>query len=225
MSPRDTNIVNLVGLLRQASTPQLKAALFWNRTQTPLDRALKRLVIRNYLSRVGRRHNPEFLHGLGPYVYQLGPKGWHLLGKQGRYWPYRSINEHALCVGDALVMLVAAEREGRLKVLRHALEQPIGDAQTDLYVELDIGAPEPSGYYLEIDLGTERPSRILDKCAAYWRAYDNSNAPSFPWVLFVVPDQYRHDELRRILRKLSDNKRELFKVCLARDLLAVVTGS
>jgi len=224
MSPRDTNIVSFVGLLRQASTPQIKISLFWNRTQTPLDRALKRLVDRHYLSRIGRRHNPEFLHGLGPYVYQLGPKGWHLLGKQGRYWPYRSVNEHALCVGDAFTTLLAAERKGQLKVLRYALEQPIGGAQADMYVELDTGRPEPSGYFLEIDLGTERPSRILDKCAAYWRAYDNSTAPSFPYVLFVVPDQYRYDELRRILRKLPESKRELFKVCMGKELLATVVA-
>jgi hypothetical protein len=222
MPSRDLRIVSFLGLLRQASTPQIYSVLFHDRTKTPMKRALKRLTTHRYLSVVGRRQSPEYLTGLSPYVYQLGYKGWQLLGNEGKYRPLRSVSEHTLCVGDAFTTLNAAERGGQLKVLRHAFEQPIGGAQADLYVELDTGRQEPTGFYLEIDLGTERPSRIEDKCAAYWRAYDNSTAPTFPYVLYVVPDPYRYDEMHRILRKLPENKRELFKVCLAKDLLDTV---
>jgi hypothetical protein len=224
MPPRDLSIVNFVGLLRQVSTPQIKVSLFAERTQTPLDRSLKRLVAGRFLSRVGRRHSHESLGGIGPYVYQLGPKGWALLGKRGRYWPYRSVNDHMLCVGDVFVGLIAAERQGLLKLLRYSLEQPVGEAQADLYVELDTGQPEPDGYFLEIDLGTERPSRIREKCAAYWRAYDNSTAPTFPYVVFVVPDKWRYDELGRILRRLPDKQQPLFKVFQFKELLDVLTS-
>lgn len=113
LSPRDAMVVRQVGKLRQMSSGQLRATLFHEVTQTPLDRALSRLVRDRYLAPVGRRASST-KGGAGAAVYQLGLRGWAMLEKPGRYWPYRSVNEHSLRTADAYVDLLAAERKATL---------------------------------------------------------------------------------------------------------------
>jgi len=219
LSPRDAMVVRQVGRLGQMSTAHLRAALFHGVTQTPLDRSLSRLVRARYLLPVGRRVSSA-KGGAGSVVYQLGPRGWVMLEKPGRYWPYRSVNEHSLRAADVYVALLAAEREGHLKVLSFELEKPVGDARADVWLELGLVARRVRvPYCLEIDLGTERPSRIAEKCAAYWRAYDTSTAETFPYIVFVVPDEWRRSEITRLIEKFDDKRRALYRVCLFDELV------
>jgi hypothetical protein len=69
-------------------------------------------------------------------------------------------------------------------------------------------------------LGTERPSRIAEKCTAYWRAYDNSTAETFPYIVFVMPDEWRRVEITRLIEKLDDERRALFRVSLFDELVS-----
>jgi hypothetical protein len=219
LSPRDAVVVRQVGKLGQMSTGQLRAAVFYGVTQTPLDRSLSRLVRARYLLPVGRRASSA-KGGAGSVVYQLGPKGWTMLEKPGRYWPYRSINEHSLRAADVYVALLAAEREGHLKMLSFEPEKPVGDARADVWLELGLVSRRVRvPYCLEIDLGTERRSRIVEKCAAYWRAYDNSTAETFPYIVFVAPDEWRRAEIARLIEKFDDERWALFRVCLFDDLV------
>jgi hypothetical protein len=212
-------IVRQVGKLRQMSTGHLRAALFHELSQTPLDRALSRLVRGRYLLQVGRRASGAN-GGAGSVVYQLGPRGWAMLQKPGRYWPYRAVNEQSLRVADVFVALLAAEREGHLKVLRFELEKMVGEARADVWLELGLIARRVRvPYCLEIDLGTERPSRIAEKCEAYWRAYNSSTAETFPYIVFVVPDEWRRTEIRRTIEELEDKQLALFRVCLPNELM------
>jgi hypothetical protein len=201
------------------STSQIRAVVFHQLSQTPLDRALSRLVRGRYLLRVGRRASSA-KGGVGSLVYQLGPKGWAMLQKPGRYWPFRAVNEHILRAADVYVALLAAERENRLKVLSFELEKIVGDARADIWLELGMIAQRlRATYCIEVDLGTERPSRIVEKCAAYYRAFTSSTADTFPYIVFVVPDEWRQAEITKIIEGLKDEERALFRVCLLDELI------
>lgn len=75
LSPRDLALVQLVARFSQLAAPHLGEVIFGERSCTPLDRALARLVRHNYLRRVGRR-STEDRPGSGGYVYELGKIGW-----------------------------------------------------------------------------------------------------------------------------------------------------
>jgi hypothetical protein len=144
-----------------------------------------------------------------------------MLQRPGRYWPYRAVNEHALRLADAYVTLLAAERADLLKILGFEPEKNVGDARADIWLELGLIAQQVKVMYcLEIDLGTERASRIADKCAAYWRAFNTSDADTFPFVVFVVPDKWRRDEITKLIEKFDDERRALFRVCLFDKLVS-----
>jgi hypothetical protein len=58
--------------------------------------------------------------------------------------------------------------------------------RADFAVSLDFPQQSRSSrYFLEIDLGTERPARITEKVAGYWRAVEANTADWFPYVVFI----------------------------------------
>ncbi|WP_369029001.1 replication-relaxation family protein [Streptomyces adonidis] len=211
LSDRDMEVVRAVGRFYQLATSHVAALLFPDTTGTPVDRTLARLVRLEALNRIGRRATgPQ--GGAGAYVYQLGPRGWWLLGREGRYRPYRAINHHMLKVADVYVDLLAAEKGGGIKILHAELEQPIGNARPDLTVELGfVEQRQKMSYAIEVDLGSEKPRIIAGKCAAYIEAFRRGLRDPFPYVLFLVPDEWRKSEVSRVLGRLTEG-REVFSV-------------
>jgi hypothetical protein len=224
LSDRDGAVVRWVGGFSQLSGSHIRELAFHDRSQTPLDRALKRLVKAKYLARVGRRSSGDRA-GSGAYVYQLGPRGWSYVHRKGSYWPYRAISHHALKVADVYLDVAKADRAGVLQVLRYALEWPVGNARADLVLEIGVEATRKvRNYFVEVDLATERPRRIEEKCVAYYRAFTSSTAAVFPYVLFVVPDEYRRQEIHRVIARQPAEAQALFKVCLFSDVIEEVTS-
>ncbi|MFI1354870.1 replication-relaxation family protein [Streptomyces sp. NPDC020898] len=219
LSARDMEVVRVVGRFYQLASSHVATLLFPDTTGTPVDRTLARLVRLEALNRIGRRATgPQ--GGAGAYVYQLGARGWWLLGREGRYRPYRSINHHALRVADVYVDLVTAERAGGIKILHAELEQPIGNARPDLTVELGlVQQRQKTSYAIEVDLGSEKPRIITAKCAAYIEAFKRGLRDPFPYVLFLVPDEWRKSEVSRVLGRLAEG-REVFSVGLFDELAA-----
>lgn len=117
LTPRDAEVVELVGRFRQLSAGQIRALVFGTQTsKTPLDRSLQRLLQGRYVARLDRLVG-GLGGGSGQYVYQLGRAGWRLLGKGGAYRPQRQLSWHTLTIADCFVQLTALERNGRLAVL------------------------------------------------------------------------------------------------------------
>ncbi len=59
LSPRDLALVQLVARFSQLAAPHVGEVVFGERSCTPLDRALARLVRHSYLRRIGRRSTED----------------------------------------------------------------------------------------------------------------------------------------------------------------------
>lgn len=214
LAARDLAAVQLVGRFSQLASTHVGEVLFADRTGTPLDRALARLVEHGYLRRVGRRSTDKA--GSGGYVYELGKVGWAELGKPEGYRRKYGISNHALKVADVYVEFLRADRAGEVELIHWELEKPYGDARADLVVNLGRNGKRLD-YCLEIDLGTERPHIIRRKLDAYWRAFVQND--DLPYVAFIVPDKYRKYEIERVIDRLPEG-RELFSAHLFKSAVA-----
>ncbi|MFJ5234530.1 replication-relaxation family protein [Kitasatospora sp. NPDC088391] len=214
---RDYEIIKLVGTFTQLASTHLEELLFADRSHSIPDTVLRRLVRLNYLARVGRRA-PGDKGGASAYVYQLGRFGRALLDIEGR--PSPTVSDHALMIADTYLELRRAEKLGVLSVKRWEVELPVPPVRADLFAVLDFPAQQrTSSFFLEIDLGTERPVRIVEKIAGYWRAAESSQEEYFPYVVFVVKQEARKAEMGRIIRKLPAAQREMVKVVLIGELI------
>jgi Replication-relaxation len=222
LSARDVAVVRLVGWFGQLSSAHIAAAAFFeSRSQTSCDRALARLTRSYCLQRIGRRA-PGQKGGASPYVYQLGRQGWVLAQMAGNH-RRRSVNAHTLEMADAYIALLQAERAGCFQMPQVELERPIGELRADLAVNLVLPDGRPVGFYLEVDRGFERPTVIEQKCRAYVRAW-LASAAAFPFVVFVVQEEWRRREIERCIGKLDAEDRWLFSVTMLDELVHHVTG-
>jgi hypothetical protein len=213
ISQRDLGIIRLVGEFGQLASSHIGEILFAsNKSGTPLDRSLARLCRYQYLLRIGRRTS-EYKGGSPPFVYQLGPRGWRLVERTDR-WQRRAMSEHCLRRADVFVAIRQAENRDTVQLQSCELEEPIGKTRADMAIKLALPSEGTYvSYFIEIDLGTERPSRIAEKCNAYWQAFNEQDGGIFPWVLYLVPDTWRESEVRRVIARLEPEAHELFKVC------------
>lgn len=218
LTHRDYDVLKLTRTFGQLASTHLTELLFADRSHSVPDKVLGRLVRLGYLSRVGRRATGD-KGGAGAFVYQLGRAGRLLLDVEGR--PSPNVSNHALMIADTYLDLRRAEKAGVLTVKRWDVELPVPPVvRADLFVSLDFpGQQRSSSYFLEIDLGTEAPVRIREKVAGYWRAVQVSDAEFFPYVVFVVCQQVRKNEIGRILRTLPEEQQEMVWVVLIGELI------
>ncbi len=199
-----------------------------------MDRCLQRLVRMKYIRRFPRRFGSDDLRGgAGQADYQLTGSGWRqaVLSARGRetgdsdsYRASRSISPHALKIADVAIAIRQQERLGLLTVLHLGLEEPVGQVQADIALQIGIAALRVRrSFYIEVDLGTEGREILRKKCLAYVRAWEASSARWFPRVLYVVPYEVRVREIERIVESLYDGG-ELFEVCTFEDAGEVLTG-
>jgi hypothetical protein len=220
LPPRDRAVVELVARFRQLSARHVQEALFAGlASKTPGDRTLKRLCERGYLVRLARPVGGDG-GGSNQHVYQLGRVGWRMLGMPGSYWVARSVNRHSLAIADCFVSLTAVERGGQLTVLRFDTEpdchRAVGTVRLtpDSYFEVGLWEHRLKFMvFLEVDLGSEHPRVIREKCTRYWQAYQQWPNESFPYVVYVVPDTQRRQELERVVAAVPDAAQALFRVC------------
>lgn len=230
---RDRQIVLTIGRFKQLTFAQIQELIFRDaKSRTSADRALTRLISSKYLALVGRRPRGGDGRGSGPNVYQLGSKGWQLCGREGRYWPSRSIEHHTLAIADVYLSIKQAEHDGLLSVVTYETEpdtwQEVHGAKLtpDLYVQLSVPSKRATvALWVEVDTGTERQKQVKDKLARYWHAYqfaDNESMPVFPLVVFTTPDEQRSGDVKRWIASGPREARELFAVVEAKALNAFI---
>lgn len=228
MLDRDRQIVMSVGRWRQLPSAAIAALHFHELASSqPMYNALNRLVERKYLSRLERRMVGGTGAGSGQYVYQLGPQGWKLYGREGKYWPYRAVDYHTLAIADSYIELLELEHAGRVEILTHSTEPETWvrvagvDLRPDLFVEVgDLARGRRVSLWLEIDMGTERQAKIKEKLANYWFAFQNvseNELPVFPLVVFIAPDELRARELRYFIEQGPKEAQDLFLVSTASE--------
>jgi Replication-relaxation len=222
MTRRDQAIILTVGRFGQLASGHVRDLFFSNlSSDTPSKRRLHALTQQGYLCIVERRPIGGSGRGSGQAVYQLGSKGWDVCRREGKYWPFRSIDHHRLAIADAYVAIKRLEAEGRyevgLLVTEPDTHQEIGGTKLtpDLHIELtDKALGHDHLWWLEIDMGTERQVQIKDKLARYWHAYEHIEADEMPLVVFLAPDAERARDLRRWIEQGPAEAQQLFTVHL-----------
>lgn len=223
MTDRDRQIILAVERFGQLTTGHIRGLFFKGLSNTPSDRALLRLTQRKYLARIERPLAGGNKGGSGQYVYQLGSKGWTDVCRiEKRYWPYRATNPHMLAIADAFLALKALEEEGRYAVAGFETEPDTwltvagAELRPDLYVEIaDPVNRQLHSWWVEVDMGTERKKQLGDKMARYyhvWEHSEESTLPTFPLVVFLVPDEQRAQELRWLIGRGKADAQQLFRV-------------
>ena len=223
---RDVEILRVVKQFQQATSAQIKQLVFSDVTETPVSRALRRLVESKHLVRVGRKLIQGLEGGSGAYVYSLGRASWPMF-YTGRYKVRTAVYPHMLDIVDAYVALTRQERAGTVQILKVKAEPAtsvtVGGQllKPDLYVKYRIVASQRVvSLWLEIDKGTEHRGQMTAMFERYRQAYLNfdDELQVFPLTLVLVrselrQDDERVDELRRLLRRIPDDEtRALFRV-------------
>lgn len=221
MSPssRDTAIIRHADYFKQLATSHILALAFHGaQSRTSADRVLKRLVDDKYLAKVERRRSIGGARGgSGEYVYMLGPQGWALCKREGR-WHRLAIDYHALAIADVYVKLTQAHRAGVVELAGftpepecHVSVQGV-ELKPDIYVELARpGTGRTLRAWLEIDLGTERQARIAEKLDRYVRAFESGQVDPFPRVVFLGHDAERAQELAWMIGRRPSDEPRLFQ--------------
>lgn len=235
LTGRDAAVVGLIARFKMASSRQVHELLFPDRSFTPADRCLRRLVRLGFLQRIERRAVGGSRGGSGQYVYGLGRRGYVMMFGPGNYSPRRSVDYHALAILDSFISLKRLERLGiaglgpRVRMVGYSTEPDCwvtvsGDElKPDLYV--DIEAPGVAWYgrrllpgeilklWFEIDMGTEYQRHIREKLLRYVRVYNNAHWDEFPLVLWVAVDVERAKELTWLIKQhVREDWRGLFRV-------------
>jgi hypothetical protein len=250
LSDRDLNIVATLAMSRVATKNQLQRLHFAEGsalTQSRRSRAaLERLVDQRVLTRLDRRIG-GVRSGSSGFIYALGPAGQRLRGSQGpagghrvrRPWtPSLPFLAHRLAVTELFVTLVEQERLGLVELLRFQSEPdcwrkfngPAGRVVTlkpDAFVATALGEYEEYRF-IEVDRATESLSVISSKLAVYRQYWASGREQRqhglFPGVLFVVPDEWRAEKVRRECTRVPEGASALFEVVVWTDAVAVMTG-
>jgi hypothetical protein len=254
MGEEDRGILLTVQALRLATGAQLRRLMAQRTEATSRSaertarRTLQRLGEWRVLDRMPARAAGGRGGGSDSYAWFVGPAGRRLLDRMGFVGrrlgePSDRYMRHTLGVGETVVRLIEAQRGGRLELLgwegepacwRHFLGY--GGARItlkpDLAVRIAAGALDQLSYFIEYDLSTESVATLEKKLRRHLvyratgtelRAHDVD-----PKVLWLVPDQRRHDVLEQLLGCLPARDRELFAVAThdqAVEVLSVEASS
>lgn len=218
IAARDLAIIRLVGRFNQATAAQIAETIFHeNASKTAQTRVLARLTKDKFLARINRRLPGGPKGGSPMYVYQLGPEGWRLFTR--KRWPgLYAVNYHSLAIVDAYLSVLRLERL-ELGTISSYLTEPEShvvmagqDLRPDLHVEFEVPGKGTLALYIEVDLATERRKQLTEKMARYYQAWKHTDAETFPLIVFLVPDDYRKQEIGRIVKAGGEDWPALFHV-------------
>lgn len=243
LTPRDHDLVHVVGLLRLVSGRQLLSLVWPDATEADARaarRALVRLTRARVLARLDRR-----VGGLGrgsdAYTYALDTGGQRLLapGKARRpRLPSPAMWRHVLAGSESYVRLaeglrtsgrVLDEWQGEPECWRRfsAPDGSLARLKPDAFVRV-AGLGYTDVTFLETDTGSQSPAVIRAKLASY-RAYAMTGAEQaregvFPRVVFVVPDPRRQDVIVTLLAEQDPDWWPVFAVGQAADVARLLGG-
>jgi hypothetical protein len=244
ISERDLDVLRSVRQHRFLTARQIEALHFADHATALAGarvcrRVLARLSEHRLLVRLERRVG-GVRAGSASYVYALGPAGSRLVDERRRRLnePSPLFLMHTLAVAQTHVELVQAGRVGDVDLVGVEVEPACwrryvgaGGApeavKPDLYVVTGSGDFEDC-WFIEIDCGTESPQAIRRKCRAYesyWRSGRAQAAHgTFPLVAWSAPTKERAARIGQTIAATRHLKRELFRVTIAGELVALVGG-
>ncbi len=227
LSDRDRTIISYVTRFKQLSSSHIHELVFSSlTTNTPTQRALRRLVESGHLARIEHRLVGGSRGGSGIYVYQLGRKATDFY--QGRYLPSRAVNYHSLAIADCYLEIRRLDRAGQVQIVALSTEPDChtDKLKPDMFIALNRPEKSRLDIWFEIDMGTESQVRIREKLQRYWREYEAHTEGKFPAVVFVAVDEDRRRELAWMLTQVPRDVQEarLFRVVAKGHLANLFNG-
>ena len=77
-------------------------------------------------------------------------------------------------------------------------------------------------WFIEMDLGTESSAQVLEKCNVYLRYYytgiEQKETEMFPFVVWIVKDDTRKENLKSIIRENLSSQPKMFLVITPDEL-------
>ncbi|MBS1862349.1 MAG: replication-relaxation family protein [Actinobacteria bacterium] len=240
LTPRDLAVIRAVSELRFVSGSQLSRMFGDDQLSAAsraraMRRALKRLAALDCLVRLPRRIGGG-RSGSDGGVFRLGLAGQRIAIERGWLSAARTRRSavpgslfiaHALDVAEVHVLLVEADRGGRLELLERSAEPACwrsfggigGSASSrlkpDSFVRFNAGEFEHS-VFIEVDRGTEGSRTIQRKLGAYLAYHrlgiEQERFGVFPKVQWLAPTPSRVDFIEAEIEQLPGRGRELFGV-------------
>lgn len=211
LSPRDSAVVSTVRLFRQASASQLRRLHFAEGSLASQGvkqrRSLHRLVKRGHLNRIDR---PVGGWGGGSADFIYLPAGSRT----------RIPDPHTLDITELYVRLVES---GTLLLFEPEpyCHRTIGhlELKPDGFVDLRADGKRRH-FWVELDRGTEYRQHLHQKMRRYVQAYNHWPEPTYPQVLFIVPDDLRKRLVESVVKR---QEHALFSVVEFEKAIEVLT--
>jgi hypothetical protein len=206
---RDVEIVTTVQRFRQITSGQILRLFFADNSpasrKARMTRTMARLHRWGHVSRI-----PRAVGG-----WSGGSDGYTYIPPTSRA---RISDPHTLDITELNVQLREAERAGECTLLAYDPEvfahTTVGhlELKPDAYVRVRT----PQGtfrYFVEVDRGTEWRHELAGKLRRYKQAFKQWDEPTFPLVLWSVPDEQRGRLLESVVKRSGEP--DLFRVALA----------
>jgi hypothetical protein len=230
MTDTDNAVLRFVSDLRVASGSHLRRRFFEGEDARNVRRVLAQLADRRVLDRLPRRIG-GVRSGSDGHLYSVGPAGARLLARRGERRrrleaPGDRYLRHSLAICELVVRLHEADAHGELDVIALETEPrcwrvftgPAGTRvviKPDLALRIGAGALEDR-WLVEVDLATEARGTLQAKAKRYVAhlrsGEEQRHAGVYPRVLWLVPDERRHQQLVDAFAELPEEHRRLFDV-------------
>jgi hypothetical protein len=243
LSPKEIAVLVTLREVRLATASQLQRLHFADDSPRNRARVLQAMNERGLITRLDRVVGGRRAGSSG-FLYSLGVAGLRLLlvGQDGPVrrpsTPGAPFVAHALAVTELAVRLREAERRGDFQILDFQAEPqcwrrhpgPGGGTETckpDAYVRLAIGAFDDS-WFVEVDRSTESATTLDRKLGAYRRYWssgiEQAKVGIFPRVLWLVPDERRHQVVSDACNRQPAEAWQLHQVTIYDDAVNLMIG-
>ena len=196
-------------------------------------------------------HQPRkiggWTRGSSSYIWSLTYKGWKKLKEINSSISLRFRNrvdfsqnhvEHTLAITEIFVELKELERLGKIKLEEFHYEpkswryySDIGDSslvlKPDAFAKITVGEYEDF-YFFELDRSSESLTRIVNTCKKYIHYYNTGIEQRvndiFPFVLWIVPDERRKENISNAIHLRLNNFWQIFQVVTLDEFSQFIHG-
>lgn len=251
MTNQHFEILQFLADARLATSSQL-ARLFFAESPTHRSQIRRSNLATKQLKEAGLiYHQPRkiggWTRGSSSYIWSLTYKGWKKLKEVNSSISLRFRNrvdfsqnhvEHTLAITEIFVELKELERLGKIKLEEFHYEpkswryySDIGGSslvlKPDAFAKIKVGEYEDF-YFFELDRSSESLTRIVNTCKKYIHYYNTGIEQRvndiFPFVLWIVPDERRKENISNAIHLKLNNFWQMFQVVTLDEFSQFIHG-
>lgn len=251
MTNQHFEILQFLADARLATSSQL-ARLFFAESPTHRSQIRRSNLATKQLKEAGLiYHQPRkiggWTRGSSSYIWSLTYKGWKKLKEINSSISLRFRNrvdfsqnhvEHTLAITEIFVELKELERLGKIKLEEFHYEpkswryySDIGGSslilKPDAFAKIAVGEYEDF-YFFELDRSSESLTRIVNTCKKYIHYYNTGIEQRvndiFPFVLWIVPDERRKENISNAIHLKLNNFWQIFQVVTLDEFSQFIHG-